>query len=206
MHLFVIAILVICFNFSIAWRRGTRSNHEYATRIGQLPKVPCPCENPALCQPIAGPPVREKEVFGFGQPTNINFNWTHMTSVAWINDANFTCLAHSHNVRVILGTPPIILTPNISARAEFIDTVLQQVQDSFADGITFDYESPMAAGSAEGVWFTGIIRPSFVNFFGITTFKINIRGCIIYCDYENPSFFFLLPQLLLRKHVLLFIK
>ena len=41
----------------------------------------CPCKSADLCLPIKGPPVREKEIFGFRDrdgPDFTNYNWTYI--------------------------------------------------------------------------------------------------------------------------------
>ncbi|KAH8073377.1 hypothetical protein JL720_10970 [Aureococcus anophagefferens] len=49
----------------------------------------CPCASAALCEPIGGPPVAAREVFGFvsGATDPAAVNWTHVTTVAWGDDA-----------------------------------------------------------------------------------------------------------------------
>ena len=106
----------------------------------------CPCDNEAHCQPIEGPPVRDKEIFGFVTASGtdgVGLNWTHITSVAWARDDALICSAHQHGVRAILAAPPFDLERGMvipERRAEWIQNTLQLVQDKFADGVVFDYE------------------------------------------------------------------
>lgn len=123
----------------------------------------CPCENTDLCRPITGLPVRPKEIFGFhsaytdGDPSA--YNWTHVTSIAWAErDPSFMCVAHSHGTRVIMAAPHFVLTGNVTERREYARTVLETLRENFLDGVTFDYELPLPANSAEGKWYAELIQ------------------------------------------------
>ena len=106
----------------------------------------CPCDDEALCEPIGGPPVRDKEIFGFARASGsdgLGLNWTHITTIAWAKDDKLICRAHQHGVRAILASPPFDLEHDMvipERRAEWIQDTLQLVRDKFADGVVFDNE------------------------------------------------------------------
>lgn len=70
-----------------------------------LGQVPCPCQDPSLCEPIKGSP--KNEVFGFvtSQVNWPGYNWTLLTTVALFTDMNSSLLCHAHSfgVRVVLS-------------------------------------------------------------------------------------------------------
>ena len=114
----------------------------------------CPCNDKQLCQPIPGPPVRQEgELFGFSntQPHTIQqmeniFNWTYLSTIAWASDS-LLCEAHRHGTRLVAETPWYNLSNfvhNATARSEWIESALTMVQGRFFDGLTFDYEEPIA--------------------------------------------------------------
>ena len=121
----------------------------------------CPCDDDALCHPIAAPPVRRKEIFGFVTVDSDvhRMNWTHITSVAWVQDEDIMCQAHAHGARVILGAPPFDLAQMVlpERRTQWIQQALTLVQEKFADGIVFDYEDPQMAGSVQGLAYAQLI-------------------------------------------------
>ena len=80
-----------------------------------------------------------------------------MTTIAWAGEPELMCAAHSHGVRVILSSPSVILTDNVTARAHFVDSVVSNVQEHFADGVTFDYESPLPAGDVRSSYYAALI-------------------------------------------------
>ena len=123
----------------------------------------CPCDDEALCQPIAGPPVREREIFGFVNAYGSDgseMNWTHVTTVAWVTDPQLVCRAHAHGARAILAAPPFVLADMVHSprhRRAWIQEALRRVQDNFYDGIVFDYEEPQPEGSMEGLAYAKLI-------------------------------------------------
>ncbi|EGB12190.1 chitinase [Aureococcus anophagefferens] len=110
----------------------------------------CPCASAALCEPIGGPPVAAREVFGFvsGATDPAAVNWTHVTTVAWGDDA-MMCAAHAAGARVVAAAPSINLTAleDPAARAAWVVRAVALVEGRYVDGMTFDYESPQPYGS-----------------------------------------------------------
>ena len=127
----------------------------------------CPCENEALCKPISGDPVRSQEVFGFlANPASVNssaMNWTYVTSVAW-GSLESVCEAHKHGVRVILPSPRVVLTSNATERAKWVANALQRVQETFSDGLTFDFESPVPVGGVEAEQYSLLVEETTAAF------------------------------------------
>jgi len=128
----------------------------------------CPCADESLCVQIKGLPVKlGGELFGFyGSWTNSSIlgpgkdmNWTHVTTVAWASQDDVMCLAHEHGARAVIGAPPIDLDALFqhSARKEWIEKALALVQDTYRDGIVFDYEAPLKAGSVQARTYSFLI-------------------------------------------------
>lgn len=64
------------------------------------------------------------KVFGFVTSANQRdwgqFDWDTITTIAWVTSTEMMCHAHSHGVRVIGASPPIILTANKTSRGELL--------------------------------------------------------------------------------------
>ena len=116
----------------------------------------CPCTDAKLCAPLTTP-LPEKEVFAFlTEATNWrHYNFTYITTIALFAgfsglDPQLLCYAHSKNIRlswgVAFGGNQLL---NTTAKAEFIASSVQQVVSTFADGVNFDFESPVNKSSAE---------------------------------------------------------
>lgn len=114
----------------------------------------CPCPDPKDCQPITK--RYEKEIFGFYGGSSVSswateLDWQRMTTLAWPpSNASAMCTAHRNGVRMILPAPANMpLSSDPTVRQAWIKTVLEQVKMTFADGMTFDYESPMDPNSPQ---------------------------------------------------------
>mmetsp|Transcript_17472 Transcript_17472/g.25829 ORF Transcript_17472/g.25829 Transcript_17472/m.25829 type:complete len:406 (+) Transcript_17472:75-1292(+) len=119
--------------------------------------TPCPCKNESYCATISGPTVKaDGELFGFygswvpnGLPPGEDINWTYVSTVAWAKQDEVMCLAHKHGARAVIGSPHIDLNAlrDPSARKEWIQGALHLVQDTYRDGLIFDFEEPEKVGS-----------------------------------------------------------
>lgn len=143
----------------------------------------CPCDNEALCNTIAGPPVRRQEIFGFADASGSDgseMNWTHITTVAWVHDDRLMCTAHAHGARAILAAPPFDLDRDMlfpEKRTAWIQDALQQVLDNFLDGIVFDYESPQKSGSLPGQAYAKLIAETRDTFHAFNP-SLQISTCV----------------------------
>jgi len=118
-------------------------------------KLACPCSNQSWCAPLAQGPVSKIEVYGFIASNKMN--WTYVTTIAWSSFEEIGCEAHQHNVRLIMNAPTIVLTPNATMRQVWIQAALAQVQASWLDGISFDWENATPQGSNESKWYQMLI-------------------------------------------------
>lgn len=86
-------------------------------------------------------------------------NWTHVTTVAWASQDDVMCLAHEHGARAVIGAPSIDLDALFlkKQRKEWIENALALVQDTYRDGIVFDYESPLKVGSVQARTYSFLI-------------------------------------------------
>ena len=159
----------------------------------------CPCENKSLCEPISGPPLANKEVFGFNTGANDykDWNWTQITTVAWADTSDLTCYAHSRGARAILPTPAVILTANKTAQREWAKSTVALVEAHFADGVTFDYESPVPADSKLSEFYAQLIaetrtalhkaNPSYQTTVCVAWSPDSIDGECTFCAPPPPS-------------------
>lgn len=111
----------------------------------------CPCADPALCNQITTGP--RKEVFGFsvtgGKYWEHGYDWSQLTTIAWVKDPQVMCKAHAMGARAVLNTGGNWkqLFTNASARLEWINKLVQTAVDNHLDGANFDYEDPIAIDS-----------------------------------------------------------
>jgi di-N-acetylchitobiase len=121
----------------------------------------CPCSDKSLCRPTyvpksddANKTVRAKEVFGFvsdGAASHQQYDWDVVSTVAWVHDEQAMCEAHKHGARVVMSAPGFAnqgATPfpaNATARLKYINSAIKAAQLGHFDGVTFDYESAIAA-------------------------------------------------------------
>lgn len=130
----------------------------YAVATASSP-LHCPCDDPRLCAPITGPPVAAKEIFGFVGGNGASVDFTRVTSIAWISDPAVVCAAHAAGTRVIIAAPrpEQAFSANHTVRRLWVREAVAAVQHSFADGITFDWELPCAAGCANATYYSLLI-------------------------------------------------
>ncbi|CAD7699078.1 unnamed protein product [Ostreobium quekettii] len=114
----------------------------------------CPCETEDLCAPVVA--RRAKEVWGFdGSNDTYPFvDWSQLSMVLWNRHPEVMCAAHAHGARVVdaarLTSVPdweeMLLDK--TARDTWLLGLLTDAVENHLDGINFDLEVPMRAGSA----------------------------------------------------------
>ena len=106
-------------------------------------------------------------------------NWTHVTTVAWVDNDAVMCLAHQHGARAIIGAPAINLDEllNKTARSDWIQAALQAVQSQFRDGIVFDFEDPLPEGSSQGQTYAALISETR-EAFHLANPSLQITTCV----------------------------
>lgn len=119
----------------------------------------CPCADASLCQPIAGPPARKREIFGFVGGNGSQIDLTRITTIAWASDPKLMCAAHKAGARVVLAAPgpEKVFGANATVRQAWVAAAVQAVVRSHADGLTFDWESPCAVGCPEQKAYVALI-------------------------------------------------
>lgn len=137
-------------------------------------KQTCPCSNPDDCHPISSSvsnantnstsfhPIRASgEVYGFEgllNETGQQYNWTHISTVAWAVNDELMCRAHHHGARAVVAAPSfnleLLSEMDDPDRAAYIQTwvrsTLAMVQTRHRDGVVFDYEDPTPRNSPVG--------------------------------------------------------
>jgi di-N-acetylchitobiase len=69
------------------------------------------------------------------------------------------CKAHQENVRIVWGVDyPVNQLTNDTHRAIWVDSLVQQVLDTYTDGINVDIEEPIAANSPEQKYLTILMQ------------------------------------------------
>ena len=120
----------------------------------------CNCSEASLCKAVTT--EHPKEVFGFtAGDTWKMMDWKQVTTVAWSTDADLVCEAHSHNARLIAAAPLSNITKlgsDAGALTTWVSSVVKMVQALNIDGVTFDYESPIANGAPEAEMYVQIIE------------------------------------------------
>eukprot|EP00048_Salpingoeca_helianthica_P017748 m.238852 g.238852 ORF g.238852 m.238852 type:complete len:375 (+) comp22080_c0_seq1:91-1215(+) len=123
----------------------------------------CPCSDEKLCEPIQV--QYEREVFGFGQSDYQFYDWDVVTTLAWVDKPEVMCEAHAHGARVIAAAPDgMPLTSDKAARTAWINKTIDYVKANFFDGITFDYESPLAHDDPQVGYLTDIVAEATAAF------------------------------------------
>ena len=127
----------------------------------------CVCKDATLCAPVASALPRI-EVFGFTDSSEnaSHFDWSSgVTSVAWNLQPEFVCEAHDNGVRVIAphgivgnGFDIAALGSSAVKRAKWIDALVAYISEHHLDGVSFDYESPLAAEAPEVAWYAQIVK------------------------------------------------
>lgn len=120
-------------------------------------KGKCPCADASLCLPLETPPIRaDGEFLMYATNPVVDFskyNAAVVTTIALFGGLapEMICWAHARGVRVVGSTDavPASQLTNKTARAAQIAGVVQTIRESFLDGVNIDFESPLAAGSAE---------------------------------------------------------
>ncbi|XP_055344637.1 di-N-acetylchitobiase-like isoform X3 [Paramacrobiotus metropolitanus] len=117
---------------------------------------PCPCNNTAWCERIPAS-KHKKEVYGFADSTGMNpsvyklYDWKVLTTLAmWNFTDELICLAHENGVKLhIVGEYPYEQLLNVTYRQQWISDIVKRLKHDFLDGINFDPEYPIAAGSPQ---------------------------------------------------------
>mmetsp|Transcript_9629 Transcript_9629/g.28999 ORF Transcript_9629/g.28999 Transcript_9629/m.28999 type:complete len:399 (+) Transcript_9629:234-1430(+) len=132
-------------------------------------RPPCPCPDPKLCRPITI--QHDREVFGFStrrEGQYAGYDWDQLTTVAWNTDPSLMCIAHSHGARVVLNADVSTADwlTDADARAAWIQKLLDRAHKYFMDGVNFDLEVPLAAGSPEAAGYTALVAEAATAFHG----------------------------------------
>jgi di-N-acetylchitobiase len=130
------------------------------------------------------------EIYGFAgrNSTGEFYNWTHITTVAWASSDALMCRAHQNGARAILAAPSFNLTEIVAERkknasemyyiSEWVASTIRMVQARHRDGVVFDYESPMAAGSSEGQAYVDLIKATRDEFHKQQPYPLQVTTCV----------------------------
>ncbi|KAE8888760.1 hypothetical protein PF005_g1898 [Phytophthora fragariae] len=109
----------------------------------------------SLCLPVdfAGKRSR-KEVFAFSVATDDrwkHYDWDQLTTVAWNEDKELLCHAHSKGVKVVIkhNFDNVDQLCNATARQDWIKATYTQIVENYADGVNIDTEKPMHGATAQ---------------------------------------------------------
>mmetsp|Transcript_2328 Transcript_2328/g.3875 ORF Transcript_2328/g.3875 Transcript_2328/m.3875 type:complete len:397 (+) Transcript_2328:25-1215(+) len=123
----------------------------------------CPCDDAAHCAALPGPPVRQREIFGFDAGKELGIDWERITTIAWAESdrPELLCQAHAAGVRLVARDAihaPVPITEDVQIRQDWVHKTLQAIEEQFFDGIVFDWESPAAVGSRESQWYAELVN------------------------------------------------
>ncbi|KAF6108121.1 chitobiase [Phyllostomus discolor] len=121
----------------------------------------CPCQDPALCQPIRKHPNFEVFVFDVGGKTWKSYDWSQITTVALFGkyDSELMCYAHAKGARVVLkGDVSLkdIIDPNF--RASWIAQQVNLAKTQYMDGINIDIEQEVNYSTPEYDALTALVQ------------------------------------------------
>ncbi|VFV27601.1 di-n-acetylchitobiase [Lynx pardinus] len=127
----------------------------------------CPCQDPALCQPIRHHPDFEVFVFDVGYKTWKFYDWSQITTVVIFGkyDPELMCYAHSHGARVVLkGDIPLkdIIDPTF--RASWIAQKVKLAKAQYMDGMNIDIEQEANCFSPEYYALTALVKEATDSF------------------------------------------
>ncbi|XP_029474320.1 di-N-acetylchitobiase [Rhinatrema bivittatum] len=123
--------------------------------------APCPCQDPALCTPIALAKDFEVYVFDVGGQSWKAYDWSQVTTVATFGkyDPELMCYAHSKGARLVLtGDVPLKSIVDPKSRADWIAQKLDLAKAQFMDGINIDIEQPVLKESPEYYALTALVE------------------------------------------------
>uniref|UniRef100_A0A8D0E580 Di-N-acetylchitobiase n=1 Tax=Salvator merianae TaxID=96440 RepID=A0A8D0E580_SALMN len=121
----------------------------------------CPCEDPALCNPIQGSRDFEVLVFDVGGKNWKFYNWSHITTVAIFGnyDPELMCYAHSKGARVVLkGDVSVKKIVDRAFRASWINQQVDLAKKQYMDGINIDIEQEVEKLSPEYYALTDLVK------------------------------------------------
>ncbi|XP_059231251.1 di-N-acetylchitobiase [Mustela nigripes] len=127
----------------------------------------CPCQDPALCQPITQHPDFEVFVFDVGSKAWKFYDWSQITTVVNFGkyDPELMCYAHSHGARVVLkGDVPLKDIINPSFRASWIAQKVKLAKTQYMDGINIDIEQEANCLSPEYYALTNLVKETTDSF------------------------------------------
>ncbi|KAF2071755.1 hypothetical protein CYY_006921, partial [Polysphondylium violaceum] len=115
----------------------------------------CPCSDSSLCNPVS---VGERQEFmGYsvngGPEYYNNYDYSTLTSIASFYgpvSSDLVCMAHAKNVRIVYAAYyPIVQLGNMTYQQEWIQSKVELVQSTYADGLNFDVEDPIWKNMSE---------------------------------------------------------
>ena len=187
-QLSIIAVITLCLGSACAAREKRfrkefrkqqqlsdlwiEQHHQDISAAENLWVPACPCPNTKDCQPVFTSELSVQvtgEVYGFAggkSDTGQQYNWTHITTVAWAVNDTLMCEAHRHGARAVLAPPSFNLTLMTTLGGEereqyiqnWVQKTLSMVQARYRDGVVFDFEGPMQRQSPIGQAYVDIIN------------------------------------------------
>nr|KAF6377669.1 chitobiase [Myotis myotis] len=127
----------------------------------------CPCQDPALCQPIRNHSNFEVFVFDVGGKTWKSYDWSQITTVALFGkyDSELMCYAHSKGARVVLkGDVSLKDIINPHFRTSWIAQQVNLAKTQYMDGINIDIEQEVTCPSPEYDALTALVKETTDSF------------------------------------------
>jgi len=132
--------------------------------ISSSTSTSCPCSDSNFCNPVS---VGERQEFmgysvnGAAEYYN-NYDYSRLTSIASFYgpvSSELMCIAHSRNIRIVYSAYyPIDQLANMTYQEEWIQSKVELVQSTYADGLNFDVEDPIWHNMSDiAALYTGLV-------------------------------------------------
>lgn len=125
-------------------------------------RTDCPCPDSSLCQPVQRVYRHEKVAFMIVKDNWRYYDYSQLTTIVICTDdfdPQLVCLAHSREVRLVwIAGYDVQQLGNATARQQWIDTQIDRIKRTYTDGVNFDVEEEIAAGSPAVQQYTQLVQ------------------------------------------------
>ncbi|XP_055486852.1 di-N-acetylchitobiase-like isoform X2 [Leucoraja erinacea] len=130
-------------------------------------KDPCKCRDQTLCKPISSSHRTEVFAFHLDQHDWAQYQWSKITTIVVSGDveAKFYCIAHSHNIRLVLKDITMSQLRNDATMKRHLFMAVWSVEKYSLDGIYMLFSSKLKKGSTNYHDFTRMVNKTASKFY-----------------------------------------